>query len=156
MNRTATPDYTLLGFSGPDRICSRCAQDAHRAANRSTADYVAPDFDLRLLSLRICPIQPSFYIGACWACGELAGLLPAHEFGVPAPPKAAHGFAAAVLSAWLCVELPTDRVSSIRARCDARRYWVEFKPSYPSLHIHTETARNPVEAVKRFIQAASY
>ncbi len=150
----STPDYTLLGFSGPDRICSRCAQDAHRAANESTADYVAPYFDLEVLSFRIFPIQPRFYMGACWACGAMARLLPADEFGVPAPTKAAHRFAVAVLGAWFDGELLTDKVSGIRAKCYARRYWVEFKPSYPSLHIHTEAARNPTEAVKRFVQAA--
>ena len=151
----ASPDYTLLGFSGPGHICSRCAQDAHRAANRSTPDYVAPDSDLELLCFRTYPIQPRLYMGACWACGDLAGLLPAHEFGVPAPTKAAHRFAAAVLSAWLGGELPPGQIERVRAQYYARRYWVQFKPAN-SLFIHTEATRNPDAAVARFIQAASY
>ena len=155
MSTTPTPDYRLLGFSGPDRICSRCAQGAHRAANESTADYVAPDFNLWELSFRIFPIQPSYYAGACWACGDLAGLLPAHEFGVPAPTKAAHRFTAAVLSAWLGGELPSSQIERVRAQYYARRYSVQFKPA-GSLFIHTEATRNPTEAVARFIQAASY
>ena len=154
MSTTTTPDYQLLGFSGPDRICSRCAQDAHRAANESTADYVAPDFNLEVLSFRIFPNQPSFYMGACWACGDLTGLLHAHEFGVSAPTKAAHEFAASVLSAWLG-GTGADKINSVRAQYYARRYWVQFKP-VGSLHIHTEPIRNPAEAVARFVQAASY
>ena len=153
MSTTTTPDYQLLGFSGPDRICSRCAQAAHRAANRSTVDYVAPDFDLGLLCFRIFPIQPRLYAGTCWACGELAPLLPAHEFGVPAPTKAAHRFAIAVLSAWLGGAVAVDKVPQVRARCEAGRYWVEFKPT-GSVSIHTEATRSPAEAVARFVQAA--
>ena len=155
MSTTTTPDYQLLGFSGPDRICSRCAQDAHRAANESTANYVAPDFNLEVLSFRIFPIQPHFYMGACWACGDLTGLLPAHEFGVPTPTKAAHRFAAAVLSAWLGGELPSGQIERVRAQYYAKRYSVQFKPAN-SLFIHTEATRNPTEAVARFIQATSY
>ena len=154
MSIPASPDYTLLGFSAPNRICSRCAQDAHRAANRSTPDYVAPVFDLELLCFHIYPIQPSFDMGACWACGDLASLLPAHEFGVPAPTKAAHRFAAAVLSAWLSGELPSGQIKRVRARREAGRHWVEFKPT-GSAYIHTEAARTPADAVARFIQAAS-
>jgi hypothetical protein len=155
MSTPTTPNDTSLGFSGPDRICSRCAQDAHRAANKSTADYIAPNFDLEVLRFRISPIQPRFYVGACWACGDLAHLLPAYEFGVPTPTRAAHRFAAAVLSAWLGGELPTDKVLSVRALYDTGSYWVQFKP-VGSLYIHTEATRNPAEAVARFIQAASY
>ena len=154
MSTPATPDYQLLGFSGPGRICSRCAQDAHRSANKSTADYVAPDFNLEVLSFRIYPIQTFFYMGACWACGDLASLLPAHEFGVPAPTKAAHDFAEVVLSAWLNGQISTDTIGSVRAICDAGRYWVQFKPA-GSLHIHTEATRNSAVAVARFVQAAT-
>lgn len=154
MSIPASPDYTLLGFSGPDRICSRCAQNAHRAAHKSAADYMAPDFDVVALCSRIFPIQPSFYAGACWACGELAPLLPAHDFGVHAPTKTAHEFAASVLSAWLG-GAGADKINSVRAQYYARRYWVQFKP-VGSLHIHTEPIRNPAEAVARFVQASSY
>ena len=154
MSTTPTPDYQLLGFSGPNRICSRCAQDAHRAANESTADYVAPDFNLWELSFRIFPIQPSYYAGACWACGDLAGLLPAHEFGVPAPTKAAHGFAIAVLSAWLGGAVAVDKVPQVRARCEAGCYWVEFKQIGADF-IHTEATRSPTGAVARFIREAA-
>ena len=155
MSIPTSPDYTLLGFSGPDRICSRCAEAAHRAAHKSAADYMAPDFDVAALCSHIFPTQPSFYAGACWACGELAPLLPAHDFGVPAPPKAAHKFAVDVLSAWLSGEFPVKRIGIVRARCEAGRHWVEFKPA-DSAYIHTEAARTPADAVARFIQAASY
>ena len=153
MSTPATPADKILGFSGPDHICSRCAQDAHRAANGSTANYVAPNFDLEILSFRLYPIQPRIYMGACWACGDLTGLLPAHEFGVPAPTKTAHIFAAAVLTAWLGGKLPSGQIEQVRAHYYARRYSVQFKPTN-SLFIHTEATRNPTEAVARFIQAA--
>ena len=154
MSTTTTPDYQLLGFSGPDRICSRCAQNAHRAAHKSAADYVAPDFDVVTLCSRIFPTQPSFYAGACWACGDLAGLLPAHDFGVPAPPKAAHRFAVSVLSAWLGGAVAVDKVPQVRARCEAGCYWVEFKQTGAGF-IHIKVTRSPTEAVARFIREAA-
>ena len=156
MSCTTPTDYTPLGFSGPGHICSRCAQDAHRAANKTTAKYVAPNFDLAVLSARIYPIQPGFFTGACWSCGELAALLPAHEYGVTAPTEATHHFAEAVLNAWLNGPASGADILSVRACSEAGRHWVAFKPAGGSLHIHTEATRNHAEAVARFIQAATH
>lgn len=155
MSNPTTPpvDSATLGFSGPDCICSRCAAAAHRAAHKPTAEAVAPDLDVLTQAHHAYPTQPRFQVGACWSCGELAPLLPAHEYNVQAPTKAAHRFAVSVLSAWLGGAVTVDSVPQVRARCEAGRYWVEFKPA-GSAFIHTEAARSPAEAVARFVQAA--
>jgi hypothetical protein len=127
-------------FRAPDFICHACAKDAHRAAQTQ----LPTDLDDRR------------FIGACAACGDCNDLLPAHLFGLAAPSKAAHRFAAAVVEAW-CGQSRAEHMNTVhraRARSESGQYWVEFKPA-GSAFIHTEAICNPAEAIARFIQAAS-
>lgn len=152
MTALATPstDHTTAGFGGPGLICARCAQDARRPSEQT-----APPFDVLEIATRLFPIQPRFAVGGCWACGDLTDLLTAEEFGVAAPTKAVHAFAAAVVDAW-CGKSSTEQMRNVtraRARSESGRYWVEFKPA-GSAYIHTQATRNPAEAVAQFVQAA--
>lgn len=134
----ATIDYTGYRFSGPDHICSPCAKDMHRAAG---TEWPADIYERAIY-------------GWCAACGESEQLLPAHRFGVAAPSKAAHRFAAAVADArWGQGRGEHMKgLSHIRARCESGYYWVQFETP-GTIHVHTEATRNQAEAVARFMRA---